>query len=157
MNPNGSEGGRKDEFEAMTDFMTTTQRSAAMSAVRGKDTAIEKTLRSNLHRQGFRFRKNVEALAGRPDIVLPKYRCVIFVHGCFWHHHTNCKRSKLPETRRAFWSKKIRDNVRRDLQQIRFLRKDGWKVIVMWECVLKSPNKAERAIAKLVNTLTDAG
>lgn len=133
--------------------MTTTQRSAAMSAVRGKDTEIEKTLRSKLHRKGFRFRKNVADMAGRPDIVLPKYRFVIFVHGCFWHHHTNCKRSKLPETRRAFWSKKIGENVKRDLKQIRVLRKNGWKVRVMWECDLMSPNKAEWAIANLVNDL----
>jgi DNA mismatch endonuclease (patch repair protein) len=147
--------GEEVESKAM-DFMTTAQRSRAMSAVGSKDTGIEKALRSHLHQRGFRFRKNVRELAGHPDIVLPKYHCVIFVHGCFWHHHANCKRSKLPETRRAFWSKKIGDNVKRDLQQIRLLRKDGWKVIVMWECVLKNPNKAAYAIAKLVNTLTNA-
>jgi DNA mismatch endonuclease (patch repair protein) len=97
----------------MVDFMTREQRSKAMSAVRATETQIEKILRSELHRRGYRFRKNVKTLPGHPDIVLPKYRCVIFVHGCFWHHHKNCKRSKLPTTRPAFWTKKIEENVAR--------------------------------------------
>lgn len=109
-----------------------------MSAVRGTETEIERTLRSQLHRKGFRFRKNVRELPGHPDIVLPKHRCVIFVHGCFWHHHKNCKRSKLPATRRAFWAKKIGDNVKRDQQQTKALRQSGWKVITVWECNLKA-------------------
>lgn len=122
----------------MTDFMTPTQRRHAMSAVRATDTQIERGLRSQLHRRGFRFRKNAKDLPGRPDIVLPKHRCVIFVHGCFWHHHQNCKRSKLPATRRAFWAKKIGDNVKRDQQQTKALRQNGWKVIIVWECSLKA-------------------
>src|SRR5260370_27841953 len=122
----------------MTDFMTPLQRSRAMSAVRGTETDIERTLGSQLNRKGFRFRKNVRDLPGRPDIVLPKYRCVIFVHGCFWHHHKNCQRSKLPTTRRAFWSKKIGDNVKRDQRQTGALRKAGWKVITVWECSVKA-------------------
>jgi DNA mismatch endonuclease (patch repair protein) len=137
----------------MADFMTTKQRSAAMSAVRGKDTAIEKTLRSSLHRRGFRFRKNVATLPGRPDIVLPKYRTVIFVHGCFWHHHRNCKRSKLPSTRPTFWAKKIGNNVRRDQQQTRALRNSGWNVLVMWECDLRNEKKNEQAIEELIRRL----
>jgi DNA mismatch endonuclease, patch repair protein len=122
----------------MADFMTRTQRSRAMSAVRGAETQIEKALRSQLHLRGFRFRKNVKDLPGRPDIVLPKHGCIIFVHGCFWHHHKNCKRSKLPATRRAFWSKKIGDNVKRDQRQTRALRKEGWRVMTVWECSVKA-------------------
>jgi DNA mismatch endonuclease (patch repair protein) len=121
-----------------------------MSAVRSTETEIERTLRSYLHRKGFRFRKNVRDLPGRPDIVLPKYRCAIFVHGCFWHHHKNCKRAKLPSTRIAFWSKKIGDNVKRDLRQIRALRKDGWKVITVWECSLRGDTTGKEKILERV-------
>ncbi|MDX6500898.1 MAG: mismatch endonuclease, patch repair protein [Blastocatellia bacterium] len=139
----------------MADFMTTTQRSRAMSAVRGIETEIERTVRSHLHRKGFRFRKNVEDLPGRPDIVLPKHRCVIFVHGCFWHHHKECKRSKLPTTRRAFWSKKIGDNVKRDQRQTNNLRKEGWRVLTVWECELRDPKNQTRAVEKLIVKLTN--
>lgn len=138
----------------MADFMTLAQRSRAMSAVRGTETEIEKNLRSQLHQRGFRFRKNVKDLPGRPDIVLPKHRCIIFVHGCFWHHHQNCKRSKLPATRRAFWQKKIRDNVTRDQRQTRNLRKGGWRVLTIWECELRECKNQARAVEKLVVKLT---
>lgn len=138
----------------MADFMTTTQRSRAMSAVRGNETEIERTLRSHLHRQGFRFRKNVKDLPGRPDIVLPKHRCVIFVHGCFWHHHKNCKRSKLPATRARFWAKKIGDNVDRDRRQVVQLRRQGWRVLTVWECQLKDPEKLKTIFENLLMKLT---
>lgn len=134
----------------MTDFMTRTQRSRAMSAVRGKETEIERSLRSFLHREGFRFRKNVQGLPGRPDIVLAKYRSVVFVQGCFWHHHKNCKRSKLPATRRAFWAKKIGDNVKRDQRQANNLRKAGWRVLMIWECQLRNPNTQNHAVERLI-------
>lgn len=137
----------------MADFMTRAQRSNAMSAVRGTETEIEKFLRSQLHRQGFRFRKNVKDLPGRPDIVLPRHRSVVFVHGCFWHHHKNCKRSKLPDTRRTFWAKKIGDNVKRDQRQISDLRKEGWQVLLIWECELKDPKTQGRALDSLVMKL----
>jgi DNA mismatch endonuclease (patch repair protein) len=137
----------------MADFMTVRQRSKAMSAVRSKDTEIERTLRSQLHRQGFRFRKNVRELPGRPDVVLPKYRCVIFVNGCFWHQHKDCKRSKLPETRREFWAKKIGNNVERDRRQVSALRKDGWRVLLIWECELRDPRTQGRAIERLMTRL----
>jgi len=133
--------------------MTSVQRSSAMSAVRGTETEIERTLRSHLHRQGFRFRKNVKQLPGRPDIVLPKHRCVIFVHGCFWHHHKHCKRSKLPTTRRAFWAKKIGDNVKRDQRQANDLRMDGWRVLMIWECELRDPKTQGKAVDELITKL----
>lgn len=138
----------------MADFMSVEQRSAAMSAVRGKDTAIERSLRSSLHRRGFRFKKNVRGLPGQPDIVLPKYGLVIFVHGCFWHHHLNCKRSKLPSVRREFWTKKIQDNVRRDQQQIKALRGSNWEVKVVWECELRKDPM--RVVEELVRELLRA-
>jgi DNA mismatch endonuclease, patch repair protein len=139
----------------MSDFMTVAQRSAAMSAVRSTETEIERTLRSHLHRQGFRFRKNVKDLPGRPDIVLPKHRCVVFVHGCFWHHHKNCKRSKLPATRASFWSKKIGDNVKRDQRQTTNLRNEGWRVLTVWECELRDPKNQTRVVENLVVKLTN--
>jgi DNA mismatch endonuclease, patch repair protein len=126
-----------------------------MAAVRGQDTAIEKTLRSALHRKGFRFRKNVPELAGRPDVVLAKYHCVIFVHGCFWHHHIHCKRSKLPSTRPDFWAAKIAANVKRDRNQVRSLHSMGWRVLTIWECALRNPAEKERAIEKLIKKLTN--
>lgn len=134
--------------------MTSVQRSRAMSAVRGADTQIEVALRSRLHQRGFRFRKNVGDLPGRPDIVLPKYHCVVFVHGCFWHHHKNCKRSKLPTTRRAFWRKKIVANVLRDRDQIMALRGQGWRVFVIWECQLKRVATQQRVVESLVSKIT---
>jgi len=137
------------------DIMTPAQRSRAMSSVRGKDTVIEKFVRSELHRRGFRFRKNVAYLPGRPDLVLPKYNTIIFVNGCFWHGHKNCKASKLPETRREFWENKISLNIERDLRHIRDLRADGWKVLTFWECSLKykSVNERESAIEELVESI----
>jgi DNA mismatch endonuclease (patch repair protein) len=127
--------------------MTPAQRSRAMSKVRGKDTGIELFVRSALHQRGFRFRKNVASLPGRPDIVLPKYRTVIFVNGCFWHGHENCKASKLPETRHEFWEQKISGNVARDARHFKTLREDGWKVLIIWECALKYKNIVDRETA----------
>jgi DNA mismatch endonuclease (patch repair protein) len=138
----------------MADFMTRNQRSRAMAAVRGSETEIERTLRTYLHRKGFRFRKNVRELPGCPDIVLPKYGCIIFVHGCFWHHHKNCRRSKLPSTHREFWTAKIATNVERDRNQVRSLRSMGWRVLTIWECALRNPAEKERAVEKLIKKLT---
>lgn len=135
--------------------MTKPQRSRAMSAVRGSNTQIEKTLRSALHHRGFRFRKNVRSLPGRPDIVLAKHNCVIFVHGCFWHQHKGCKRSKLPTTRRAFWTKKLTDNIQRDQRQANELRSDGWRVITVWECQLKQVTRLDEFLEKLESRIDE--
>jgi DNA mismatch endonuclease (patch repair protein) len=139
----------------MPDIMTTAQRSRAMSAVKGKDTGIERFVRSALHRRGFRFKKNVARLPGRPDIVLPKYHTVVFVHGCFWHGHENCKASKLPETRREFWEQKISGNIVRDAKHAQALRDSGWKVLVIWECSLKykSISDKEAAVESLAQSI----
>lgn len=120
----------------MADFMTPKQRSNCMSRVRGKNTTPELALRKRLWAEGFRFRLHSK-LPGKPDIVLPKYKTVIFVHGCFWHHHEGCLKSKLPETRAEFWSDKIAANVRRDNGNNESLTKLGWQVIIAWECEIK--------------------
>ena len=108
-----------------------------MARVKNKDTKPEVTVRSIVHRLGFRFRKNRTDLPGRPDIVLPRYRKVIFVHGCFWHGHTNCKRAARPSSNKAFWGKKLDGNIARDRMNIRILRKQGWRVITIWQCQIK--------------------
>lgn len=131
------------------DTLTKEQRSWVMGRIRGRDTAIEVRLRSALHRLGFRFRKNVRGLPGTPDIVLPKYRTVVFVHGCFWHRHANCKRATMPKSRVAFWQKKFERNIVNDRQHLRDLRKAGWCVVTVWECrILKDIDKVAERIRK---------
>jgi DNA mismatch endonuclease (patch repair protein) len=116
-------------------------RSALMRSVRSRDTVIEVSLRSMLHRAGFRFRKNVNTLPGKPDIVLPKYRAVVFVHGCFWHQHVGCKKSSRPKTNIDFWNSKLERNVERDKANIKLLEERGWKVLIVWECSFREPQK----------------
>ena len=111
-------------------------RSYNMSRIRGKDTKPEEKVRKYLFSQGFRYRKNVKALPGSPDIVLPKYKTVIFVHGCFWHMH-ECDRFKWPAANKDFWENKLRCNAERDKNKQEMLRSAGWNVIVIWECDIK--------------------
>ena len=122
----------------MTDTLTPEERSKRMSRIRSRDTKPELALRSALHRLGFRFRVNVRDLPGKPDIVLPKYRTVIFVHGCFWHRHEGCKIASTPKSNTAFWKEKFERNVARDRSAATKLAELGWKVIVAWECELKT-------------------
>lgn len=121
----------------MTDTLSPERRSWNMSRIRGKDTKPEKMVRSLLHRRGWRFTvngpKNRE-LPGKPDIVLPKHRAVVFVHGCFWHHHRGCGHAYTPKTRVEFWTGKFRENAARDRRVRRELRKLGWSVLTVWEC-----------------------
>lgn len=112
-----------------------------MSQVRTKGTTPELTLRSALHAAGFRFRLHCKNLPGKPDIVLPKYKCIIFINGCFWHHHNGCTKSKLPKTNVEFWRNKICTNVIRDKQNKADLEKLGWRVFVIWECNIKKDVK----------------
>jgi DNA mismatch endonuclease (patch repair protein) len=107
-----------------------------MARVRGKETRLERKLRSLLHRRGFRFRKNVNELPGRPDVVLPKHRAAIIGHGCFWHQHPGCKKSTIPDTRSEFWREKLQANRERDVKTIRELSDMNWRVVVVWECEL---------------------
>lgn len=118
----------------MADVVTTSVRSRMMSGIRGKDTQPELIVRKFLHAKGLRYRLHVKNLPGKPDIVLPKYKTVVFVHGCFWHQHTNCKYAAKPNTRPDFWEKKLSENVARDQYQMAALQGLGWQVIVVWEC-----------------------
>ena len=113
------------------------QKSRMMSRVRTKGTAPELALRSALHSAGIRFRLHRKDLPGKPDIVLPKYKSVIFVHGCFWHHHEGCIKSKMPKTNVDFWQDKIAANIKRDKSNQDDLAKMGWRVLVVWECNIK--------------------
>ncbi len=112
-------------------------RSFNMSRIKGKDTKPEEIVRKYLFSHGFRYRKNDKRLPGTPDIVLPKYKTVIFVNGCFWHGHNNCKYFVVPKTNTEFWMNKINANIERDHRQHKELIDLGWKVIVIWECELK--------------------
>ncbi len=122
----------------MTDIVDRQTRSKMMSAVRAKNTKLETEIRRRLFAQGFRYRLHVRDLPGTPDIVLPKYETVILVHGCFWHYH-GCSRSKIPDSRRNWWRKKLEDNRTRDAKALAELRSSGWRVVVIWECSVHRP------------------
>ena len=138
----------------MTDVFSEEKRSYVMSRVSSKDTKPEKIVRSFLHRAGFRFRLHARDLPGKPDVVLPKHKTAIFVHGCFWHRHPGCKRATTPKTRRAFWMEKFKKNVRRDNLNQKKLKELGWEVIVVWACKLEKIKSREEALQNLVRTLT---
>lgn len=124
----------------MVDIVDARTRSQMMSNIRGKDTKPELALRRALHARGFRFRLHVENVPGRPDIVFPKYRAVVFVHGCFWHRHAGCRYATVPKTREDFWNKKFAANVSRDAAVHERLTSKGWRVATVWECALRNPN-----------------
>lgn len=126
----------------MADRITKEHRSWNMSRIRSGDTKPERLVRSLLHRAGYRFRIRVNALPGRPDIVLPKYRTAIFVHGCFWHRHSECRYAYTPKSRTNFWEEKFKATVERDRKKTDELRSVGWRVIVVWECELKKNAQA---------------
>lgn len=137
---------------AVTDTLTKAERSRNMSKIRGKDTGPERAVRSLLHRAGYRFRLHVRDLPGKPDIVLPRYRAVIFVHGCFWHRHMGCKGASTPKTNKNVWADKFVRNVANDRKHTRRLRRLGWRVIVVWECQLRHPDKVLRRLKNLLNS-----
>lgn len=121
----------------VADVHTPEQRSYNMSRIRGKNTKPEELVRKYLFAQGLRYRKNDARFPGKPDIVLPKYKTVIFVNGCFWHAHNGCKYFVWPKSNVDFWKKKINGNIQRDLRNNQLLSEQGWNVIVIWECQLK--------------------
>lgn len=132
----------------MADVYSKEKRSEVMSKIRGKDTKIENLVRKWLFSKGYRYRKNDNRYPGRPDIVLPKYKTAIFIHGCFWHGHEGCRYHTIPKTRTEFWVSKIRSNEERDQKKVRLLEEMGWKVITIWECELRK-NKQEKLEALL--------
>lgn len=121
-----------------------------MSRVRGTDTHPEMIVRSFLHTYGFRYCLHVASLPGKPDIVLRRFRTVVFVNGCFWHHHQHCKRSQLPASNAQFWKTKIMRNSARDQANVRALRKLGWKVVVVWECATRDSARLKKAVGPLL-------
>ena len=126
-------------------------RSYNMSCIKGKNTKPEEIVRKYLFSQGFRYRKKDKQLPGTPDIVLPKYKTVIFVNGCFWHGHEGCRYYVVPKSNTEFWVNKIKTNKQRDIREINDLHTLGWKIIIVWECMLKD-NKAE-TLSKLSNQI----
>ncbi|WP_116792455.1 very short patch repair endonuclease [Achromobacter dolens] len=124
----------------MVDVLTPEQRQLNMSRIRGRDTKPEMLIRRGLHACGFRYRLQDRKLPGRPDLIFPRYRAVIFVHGCFWHGH-DCPLFKLPETRRDFWAAKVSSNRTRDKRVEKTLLDHGWRVATIWECSLRGINK----------------
>jgi len=137
----------------MADVHTKEQRSFNMSRIKGKDTKPEMLVRKHLHAQGFRYKLHDKTLPGKPDLVLPKYKTVIFIHGCFWHGHENCKYFKMPQTRTEWWTEKINYNKAKDKNAVSAIRKQGWKVIEIWECKLRK-DKLEKMLMKLAVSLT---
>ncbi|MST69702.1 DNA mismatch endonuclease Vsr [Clostridiales Family XIII bacterium RF-744-FAT-WT-3] len=119
------------------DSVSSEQRSWNMSRIKAKDTKIEVLVRQYLFSKGYRFRKNDKRYPGKPDVVLPKYKTVIFVNGCFWHMHKNCKYGRIPKSNVDYWKLKLERNVQNDKKHYKELEKEGWRVIVLWECELK--------------------
>ncbi len=122
----------------MADVHTRQQRSYNMSQIRAKNTKPEMLVRKFLHKHGFRYKLHDKTLPGKPDLVLPKYKTVIFIHGCFWHGHDKCRYFVVPKTRTEWWLNKINTNKENDAKAIKTLKKEGWKIINVWECDLKA-------------------
>ena len=134
------------------DHLTCEKRSLNMSRIKAKNTTPEIRVRSALHRAGYRFRLHAKDLPGKPDIVLPKYKTVILVHGCFWHRHRGCPKATMPSSNQEYWKQKFQRNVERDKQEQIELKKLGWEVIVVWECSVKQ----DTFLQALVNRIAGA-
>lgn len=135
------------------DVFSLDQRSGIMRKVRSTDTAPEKLVRGLLHACGYRFTLSNKNLPGKPDIVLPKYKTVIFVHGCFWHRHKGCSAASMPQSNIEYWRKKFSGNEKRDRRVKRELRQLGWRVCIVWECQTKFPQKLIARFKKLQNSV----
>lgn len=127
----------------MVDFLSPKERSERMSRIVGKDTRPELALRRVLHGFGFRYRLHGAGLPGKPDLVLPRYKTVVFVHGCFWHRHADCSIATTPKSNTSFWIEKFQKNMARDARVTKALEEAGWKVLVAWECEVASVAKAK--------------
>ncbi len=133
----------------MVDRVDAITRSRIMSGIRSKNTKPEMLVRKALHAKGFRYRLHVKDLPGKPDIVLPKYRTVVFVHGCFWHQHPGCKDAFKPQSNTEFWKKKLQGNIDRDRRAQAALALLGWRCLVIWECEVERQESISRLIAML--------
>ncbi|ONF90883.1 very short patch repair endonuclease [Leptospira santarosai] len=138
----------------MADTFTKEKRSSIMANISGKDSKPEVLVRKFLFSLGYRYRKNYTKLIGKPDIVLKKYNTILFVHGCFWHGHRNCKFSTLPVSNKSFWENKINNNSIRDKKNSKILKKLGWKIIIIWQCELMNKKKREKSFSKIIRKLS---
>lgn len=136
----------------MADVHDKATRSYNMSQIKGKDTKPEMLVRRYLHAHGYRYRLHVRDLPGKPDIVLPKYKTVIFINGCFWHGHKDCKYATIPKTKTEWWQNKINGNIENDKKKITFLKKNDWKIITIWGCKLK-PAVLDKTLQSLLKKL----
>lgn len=136
----------------MVDIVDSSTRSRMMAGIKGRNTKPELLIRSLLHKKGFRFRLHVKNLPGKPDIVLPKYKSVIFIHGCFWHGHQDCHLFKLPATRTEFWQEKIHCNQVNDSKAVKLLLASHWRICIVWECSIRGATKDPE---KVVNKISD--
>lgn len=136
----------------MADVHSKETRSYNMSRIRSKDTKPELVVRKFLHKNGFRYRLHVKELPGKPDIVLPKYKTVIFIHGCFWHGHGGCKYFAIPKSNQTYWIPKIKNNVERNQGAELLLTANGWRVLKVWECSLKK-NMLEMVLNNLLQSI----
>jgi DNA mismatch endonuclease (patch repair protein) len=136
----------------MTDIVDRATRSLMMARIKSKNTKPELLIRSLLHKKGFRFRIHANKLPGRPDIIFPKFKAIIFINGCFWHGHKNCPLFRLPKTRVEFWENKIHRNQKNDEKNIKTLLNSNWRVAIVWECSIRGKNKDP---AYVINKLTD--
>ena len=137
-------------FPDAMDVVTRAVRSRMMSGIRGGDTRPELIVRTQLHRAGFRFRLRSRVHGVRPDLVLTRWNVVVFVHGCFWHRHANCRYAYEPKSKRRFWISKFSENISRDFKQHKLLREAGWRVLTIWECGLRTEKLRERTITAAV-------
>lgn len=135
------------------DVLTEKQRHENMSNIRSQNTKPEELVRKYLFSKGFRYRKNDERYPGKPDIVLPKYNAIVFVHGCFWHHHSDCKEARIPDTNSSYWTSKFRKNIQRDAEVQQQLKNMGWNVITVWECELSNKKKRETRLKALADEI----
>lgn len=135
----------------MTDTISKERRSWNMSRIRDRNTKPELIVRAFLHKEGYRFRLHRKDLPGKPDIVLPKYRTVIFVHGCFWHRHENCHYAYTPKSRLEFWEEKFRTNIERDFKVITQLKNLGWNVVIIWECETEDRHVLAEGLKMLIS------
>jgi DNA mismatch endonuclease (patch repair protein) len=138
----------------MADVHNKEIRSKNMAAIKGKNTKPEMLVRKFLHAHGYRYKLHDKSLPGKPDIVLPKYKTVIFVHGCFWHGHKNCKNYVVPKTRTEWWLNKINGNIINDAKAVKALKKGGWKIITIWECRLK-PSTIDKSLTAILQNSPD--
>ncbi|NHZ32982.1 very short patch repair endonuclease [Massilia rubra] len=137
----------------MVDTLTSVERSARMALIQGKNTAPELALRKAIHALGMRYRLHAKGLPGKPDLVFPRFRTAMFVHGCFWHRHDGCKVASTPKSNTDFWLEKFRKNTDRDARNIHALESMGWKVVVVWECEVSTPAKAEVTATRIAEVI----